>query len=53
MPLVLTEPHAAPTQPAPDTPLCTRQATVVLPLPVTLAKNCAVLAEPPGAATNA
>jgi hypothetical protein len=40
-------------QPCPDDALWTRHVTLVLPLPVTLAKNCSVLGAPPEAGTNA
>jgi hypothetical protein len=47
------KPHADPVQPCPATPLRTLHVTLLLPVPVTFAKNCRVLAEPPEAATKA
>jgi hypothetical protein len=52
-PPALTDPHADPAQPWPGTPLWTLHVTLVLPVPVTLAKNCHVLVDPPEAGTNA
>ena len=40
-------------QPWPDTALWTLHVTLVFPEPVTLAKNCHVLVEPPEAGTKA
>jgi len=51
--VALTEPHADPAQPWPGTALRTLHVTLVLPVPLTPAKNCHVLAEPPEAGTNA
>ena len=42
-----------PAQPRPSAALRTVQLTLVLPAPVTLAKNCCVLRDPPDAGTNA
>ncbi|HEX4073919.1 MAG TPA: hypothetical protein VHX49_00830 [Candidatus Acidoferrales bacterium] len=52
-PLALMDPQLDPAQPAPPTALLTLQLALVLPEPVTLAKNCCVLTEPPEAGTNA
>jgi hypothetical protein len=52
-PLASTEPHAAPPQPWPATALCTLHVTLVLVVPVTLAKNCCVLGVAPDCGRNA
>lgn len=49
----MTEPHAAPPQPWPATALCRVHATLVLAEPVTVAKNCCVLAAAPDGQMNA
>ena len=50
---MFTEPHADPAQPWPSNALWTLHVTPVLPVPVTLAKNCCVLVLPPEAGTKA
>ena len=52
-PFASTDPHAAPPQPCPATPLCTLHITAVLLVSVTDAKNCMVLSVPVEGATIA